>query len=400
MHRVPVNQPADDDRVGGPRRVRSRHGQALVETALLLPLLLILLLGAVDFGRIFFGWVAVTNASRVAANYAATHPDAWALGNTSQQQEYRDLVRNAGVDNCGLADPANPVPPPTFPDLTRELGDRVRVDLECEFQLVNPFAWASSLFSSPLHGSFTIAASSTFNIRQGCTGCVAAPAGPPPPSQNHCRLLPNMVNLSVAGARLAWTAAGFTGAFTPLDAEDTRTVSSRTVDQGGNEGCSGSYAFFSSSVFVTLAPIASDGPDCEIVPNVLGMTVASARSAWSTAGFDPAVFEPPTGDDERIVSSVTFGPDGVARGQCREPAEVTLIRVESVAPPPAPVPPPCRVPSFVNTPRADAQGTWDDADFSTLIRFQPPASNWTMVGRQSLVGGSYAACSSEITLRP
>lgn len=378
---------------------RSR-GQALVETALLLPLLLILLLGAVDFGRIFFGWVAVTNASRVAANYAATHPDAWALNNAAQKQEYEDLVRDAGVDNCGLSDAANPIPPPAFPDGTRELGDRVRVDLYCEFQLVNPFAWVSSLISSPLYGSFTIGASSTFNVRQGCTGCIAAPAGPPPPSQNNCRLLPNMVNLSVAGARLAWTAAGFTGALTPEDADGTRTVSSQTVNQAGNEGCSGPYAFFSSSVFVTLAPIAPEADDCEIVPNVLGMTVAGARAAWSGAGFDVAVFDPATGDDDRIVSAVTFEPADVARGQCRPPAEVTLIRVESVAPPPAPIPPPCKVPSFVNTARADAQGTWNTAQFTTSVRFQPPADNWNMVGRQSLVGGSYAACSSEITLRP
>lgn len=376
------------------------RGQALVETALLLPLLLILLLGAVDFGRIFFGWVAVTNATRVAANYAATHPDAWALGNTAQQQDYEDVIREAGVDNCGLSDPANPIPPPIFPDGTRELGDRVRVDLNCEFALVNPFAWVSSLISSPLQGSFTIGASSTFNVRQGCTGCIGAPAGPPPPSQNHCRLLPNMVNLSVAGARLAWSAAGFTGALTPADADGTRTVSSQTVNQGGNEGCSGPYAFFSSSVFVTLAPIAPEDPSCEIVPNVLGMTVAGARAAWSGAGFDPAVFDPPTGEDERIVSSVTFEPADVARGQCREPVEVTLIRVESVAPPPAPIPPPCKVPSFVNTARQSAQGTWNAALFTTSVRFQPPANNWDIVGRQSLVGGSYAACSSEITLRP
>jgi len=54
---------------------RSRRGQSLVEFALVLPLLLVLLLMAVDFGRVYFGWVTLTNASRVGANYAAAPPD-------------------------------------------------------------------------------------------------------------------------------------------------------------------------------------------------------------------------------------------------------------------------------------------------------------------------------------
>ena len=43
------------------------RGQAMVEFALVLPLLALLLVVAIDFGRVFFGWVSLTNAARVGA---------------------------------------------------------------------------------------------------------------------------------------------------------------------------------------------------------------------------------------------------------------------------------------------------------------------------------------------
>jgi Flp pilus assembly protein TadG len=52
---------------------RPERGQALVEFALVLPVMLLLLLLAVDFGRLFFTHIAVTNAAREGAFYAAEH---------------------------------------------------------------------------------------------------------------------------------------------------------------------------------------------------------------------------------------------------------------------------------------------------------------------------------------
>ena len=361
-----------------------------MELALLLPLLLVLLLGAIDFGRVFFGWIAVTNASRVAANYAATHPDAWALNNVDEQGDYADLIRNAGADNCGLYDSSEP-PPPVFPDGSRDFGDRVRVDLVCQFELVNPFV-------RPLVGTFEVAATSTFNVRRGCVDCAPLPAGPPPPAQSHCRLVPTMTGMSVGGAKLKWEAAGFTGEFAPATAEDTRTVASQTVDQGGEPGCDSPYAFFTSEVLVTLATIIEPGPTdtCFTVPNVLGMTVGSARSQWDATGFDPLRFTPATGFDDQIVSSVEYTPSEATHGQCRE-AEELDIEVQYVPPPPAPPAAPCKVPSFVNTLRADAQATWEAAGFSGAISYQ--GGSWTVIGRQQpLVGGSYVACDEAIRL--
>jgi hypothetical protein len=50
------------------------RGQSLVEFALLLPVLLLLILGAMDFGRLFYTKLVLTNAAREGANYLARHP--------------------------------------------------------------------------------------------------------------------------------------------------------------------------------------------------------------------------------------------------------------------------------------------------------------------------------------
>ena len=58
------------------RRSRSR-GQSMVEFALVLPLLFVLLLISIDFGRVYLGYINVQNMARIAANEAATNPLGW-----------------------------------------------------------------------------------------------------------------------------------------------------------------------------------------------------------------------------------------------------------------------------------------------------------------------------------
>ncbi len=51
---------------------RRRTGQTLAEFAITLPILLILLFGIIEFGRIFQAWVTLQNAARAAARYTST----------------------------------------------------------------------------------------------------------------------------------------------------------------------------------------------------------------------------------------------------------------------------------------------------------------------------------------
>ena len=56
---------------------RRSSGQGLVEFALVSLVLMIIFLGIMDFGFLFAGRVASTNAVRAAARFAAANPTAW-----------------------------------------------------------------------------------------------------------------------------------------------------------------------------------------------------------------------------------------------------------------------------------------------------------------------------------
>jgi Flp pilus assembly protein TadG len=70
----------------------SEAGQALVETALTMPLLILMLLGAVELGRVAFAAIEVSNAARAGAQYAAmnggSYKDNTSTGGIAQAAQY------------------------------------------------------------------------------------------------------------------------------------------------------------------------------------------------------------------------------------------------------------------------------------------------------------------------
>ncbi|MHB1295729.1 MAG: TadE/TadG family type IV pilus assembly protein [Anaerolineae bacterium] len=56
------------------RKIGEETGANVAEFALVLPLLLFLLVGVIDFGRAFYSYIAITNASREGARYASKFP--------------------------------------------------------------------------------------------------------------------------------------------------------------------------------------------------------------------------------------------------------------------------------------------------------------------------------------
>ena len=54
---------------------KSESGQALLEFALCLPLLLTILCGIIDFGWIYYNQISLNNAAREGARYAVIHYD-------------------------------------------------------------------------------------------------------------------------------------------------------------------------------------------------------------------------------------------------------------------------------------------------------------------------------------
>lgn len=56
-------------------KVRTSRGQAVVEFAIIVPVLLALVGATADFARIYSSWISVHSATRAAAEYLATNPD-------------------------------------------------------------------------------------------------------------------------------------------------------------------------------------------------------------------------------------------------------------------------------------------------------------------------------------
>jgi hypothetical protein len=170
--------PSNGARERAPRPVdprRKGRGQSLAEFAMTVPMALLMVLFGLDFGRVFLGWVALNQAAREAANYAAMNPEAWTLPyNLAAQSEYARLVTTETSNiNCTLD---TPLPDPTFPNGTG-IGAPVNVELHCSFSLITPIIGV--LIGNPI----PVSASSAFPIRSGLiAGIPAAPTPTPAPT--------------------------------------------------------------------------------------------------------------------------------------------------------------------------------------------------------------------------
>jgi hypothetical protein len=215
-------------------------------------------------------------------------------------------------------------------------------------------------------------------------------------------VVPDMVGLSVLGARDVWAAAGFSVAnFSPSSsANDPRTVDGQTVTEPSNtEGCTGTKRFVFASVTVSFVPLPTPAqtPWCLFVPNLRGVTVDQARSTWTDSGLG-GTFTPATGFGDRIVTD-QFTTPVTAPDDCVGPVPpIDTVQVSygsALPPPPAQ---PCLVPSFSNDESAGATSKWTSAGFTGEITFKNPNKLPYTIKSQSLVGGTFVACTAGITL--
>jgi len=195
---------------------RARNGQSLAEFALVLPVLLLIVLFAIDAGRLFLGWVEINNAARIAANYASLHPTAtWSDPADPDRARFDQLIaQEANVVNCTLE---SPIPDPTFPAGT-DLGDLAQAHFSCSFDVLTPIV--GGIIGDPL----TISVSSSFPIRSGSIlgtplgSSIPSPTDSPDPGTPCVADVPDFVtgSTTVAQAQAQWTAAGFTGSLTKV----------------------------------------------------------------------------------------------------------------------------------------------------------------------------------------
>lgn len=105
-------------------RLKNLKGQAVVEFALVLPILLLLLLGVVEFGRFYNAWLMVTHASREGARMAS-------LGSTKVQVEQQ-------VDSVMTSFDTEKITVTISPSGTKARGDMVTVHVNYDIAPLTP----------------------------------------------------------------------------------------------------------------------------------------------------------------------------------------------------------------------------------------------------------------------
>ncbi|MHB1005826.1 MAG: TadE/TadG family type IV pilus assembly protein [Chloroflexota bacterium] len=113
------------------------RGQSLLELAILIPLLILLLLGAIDAGRVFYFYTGVANATRAGGTYAI---------NARNLRLMDDATRLGYIRQSVVDEIANQVPAVTVDDVTVSVpggviaqGGEASVSVTYSFELLIPF---------------------------------------------------------------------------------------------------------------------------------------------------------------------------------------------------------------------------------------------------------------------
>lgn len=127
------------DNVRQRRRGRRSRGQSLVELALILPVLMLLVAGTIDLGRIFYSQVTVANAAREGAIEAAMKPTSWVNGGACNKDTNRVMCRviNEAKGSFVSIAPAD-VSLVCDPACTKAIGNEVTVTVKGHFSLLTP----------------------------------------------------------------------------------------------------------------------------------------------------------------------------------------------------------------------------------------------------------------------
>ena len=136
------------------RRPRSERGVALVEFALVLPLLLLLLFAMLDFGKAYNYWIDETHLANEGARWAVVNknPGGGTLQNYIQQQADTPELRNGSTSS---------VPSPlqvciSFPNGTANVGDPVHVSVSATYNWLPFIGSRIGVAQTTISGSATM----------------------------------------------------------------------------------------------------------------------------------------------------------------------------------------------------------------------------------------------------
>jgi Flp pilus assembly protein TadG len=137
---------------------RSPHpreaGVALAEFALVLPILLVLLFGMVDFGKAFNYWIDATHLANEGARWAVVNKNP---GSGTLQGYIRDQANTPELRDGGSSSVPGPVQVcVSFPNGTTNVGDPVHVTVEADYNWIPFLGNRVGTFTTTLSGSSTM----------------------------------------------------------------------------------------------------------------------------------------------------------------------------------------------------------------------------------------------------
>lgn len=112
--------------------IKDKRGQAMVELALVLPILIILVFGITEFGRIFHSYLLITNASREGARFGIVDP----LDTTSIKGRVENVAASLGLSDSQIS--ISYTRPDSTPTSTPKSGDSINVQVGCDVKLITP----------------------------------------------------------------------------------------------------------------------------------------------------------------------------------------------------------------------------------------------------------------------
>jgi hypothetical protein len=148
------------DKLRGKKR-RSELGVAIVEFALVGTVFLVLVLGIIDFARMFQGWITVQHAAREGARYALTGRSDCDIAGDNRLVCIEYQAKKATTGLAGAPDDVdisvrswqypNYAEPPTQGS-GGNACDAIEVQVDYDFQMVTPFL-SALIGHVPLRGS-------------------------------------------------------------------------------------------------------------------------------------------------------------------------------------------------------------------------------------------------------
>ena len=395
------------------------RGQSLVEFALVLPIIMMLTLTALDFGRVYLGYINLQNMARIAANFAANNPLAWTPSTDPAVQVNRDAAKakyqkeilgDAAASNCNLpvVGGVQVAPAPTFTDAdgdgAPEIGDVATVGVSCTFGVITP------VISNIVGGSVQVSAASKFPVKNGMTAAMGA------------AVIGTAPNVAFTGNAVA----------APSTLVGTTPFTVVFRDTSGGNPTAWEWHFVDGS---TPDPVTTQDPLHVFDHHGTFLVTMKASNIWgsSTTSMGITVNDPSTVDFTMNRSSgnaplaVTFtdasGPGGTnyawtfgagqgsASGTSANHtynAAGTYTVTLTVTFPSGPVQATksitvgtaqCLVPQLSGVKRNNAQAAWSAAGFGGLVSNAPGAPNGNyLISSQSVTFGTQQPCTSNVAV--